>query len=518
MTISLESATVEQLRPMAHGALAQQDIRTAILLFRRITELEPRAAEDWYQLGLALWKNDDSVESGAALRKAVQLRPKHPQYLHTLATMVSGQGNQAQALSLFRRALDAGYHNPAGAWVEIARIHERMRRPDLARKAVDKALGIQPGHWAAYDVLGDLARAEGDLDGALAHYARALSATSEPYEKASVAHAIGAVHEKRKAWDEAFRAHEQANRFKVTMPIARSLLRTSIQDFQLEFGRPGYGEIYARWASREFDDGLPDPICLVGFPRSGTTMVEQVLAALPGVTTTDEHPFVTPVQQRAMAMLRPLPDPDPSFIRSLDRLTRAQVAELRALYWSEVDKAIGSEARERGDRIVDKHPLRILDVGIINLLFPGAKIVTMLRDPRDCCLSAFFQDLGLTSLSVRFLRLDTLAHAYSTIMGVWTGIREQLAIDWIEMRYEDLVTDFEPNARRLVEFIGEPWNDAVLEFHKKAAKRAINTPSYQAVTEKVNTRAIGKWANYERHLGPLVEGVRPFLDTFGYEE
>lgn len=207
-------------------------------------------------------------------------------------------------------------------------------------------------------------------------------------------------------------------------------------------------------------------------------------------------------------------------MEGLDALTPGQVSELRLLYWSEVWKVVGAEAREQADsiRVVDKHPLRILDVGMLNRLFPESKVIVMIRDPRDCCLSAFFQDLGLTPVSARFLRLETLGEVYATIMGFWTSIREHLSLDWIEVRYEDFVSDFESNARRLVEFVGEAWDERVLEFHTKAAKRTINTPSWQAVTQKVNTRAVGKWANYERHLGPLVERVRPFLEAFGYEE
>jgi hypothetical protein len=178
---------------------------------------------------------------------------------------------------------------------------------------------------------------------------------------------------------------------------------------------------------------------------------------------------------------------------------------------------VGTEARDRGERVLDKHPMRTLDLGMVNLLFPRAKVVVMIRDPRDCCLSCFFQDLGITPVSVRFLTLETLGDIYGEIMGLWVGMRDRVTFPWLEMRYEDLVSDFEPRARELVEFLGEPWTDRVLEFHKKAARRTITTPSYQAVTQKVNTRAVGRWARYEKHLGPLVERVRPFLDTFGYE-
>jgi hypothetical protein len=103
-------------------------------------------------------------------------------------------------------------------------------------------------------------------------------------------------------------------------------------------------------------------------------------------------------------------------------------------------------------------------------------------------------------------------------MTFWMRARTRVTMPVLEVRYEDMVADFEAHARRLVEFVGRPWSDDVLRFHEKAAGRAIRTPSFRAVTETVNTRAVGKWARYETHMGPLIERVRPFLDPLGYEE
>ena len=508
---------LENVRSLARGALAQQDFTTAAALFRRAVTLDPRSAEDWYELAIASYKIDDTLEGHDCLRKAVSLQPKNAHWLFMYANSLSNRGSHAQALATHRRAITAGLAEPAAAWIEIARIHERMRQPKQARQAVEKALQLRPGSWAALDVLGHLAQEDSDFDQAHQWFAKALDAARDPLDKATVAHSLGGVYEKRKLWDEAFAAHERANRIKATSPLARGMLRGDLPDYQLAFADDDAAEYYRRWGERTFDDGLPTPCFLVGFPRSGTTMTEQVLAALPNVRTTDEHAFMTPAITRAMTMIAKLSDRPEGHFERLDRLTPGQITELRTAYWNAVWRVVGPEAREKRPKIIDKHPLRILDVGMINLLFPRAKIIVLIRDPRDCCVSCFFQNLGLTPVAARFMKLDTLGEIYATIMGFWVRIREMLTVDHLEIRYEDLVSDFEPNARRLVEFVGEEWSDDVLRFHEKAARRAINTPSYQAVTQKVNTRAVGKWSRYESHLGPLLPHLRPFIQTFGYE-
>lgn len=513
---------VEDLRSLARGALAQQDLDTAIRIYARIVALDPRGAEDWFQLGSALVEMNQVDQAQGPLRKAVALRPKNTLWRRHHALLLAELGHHAQSLAQHRKCIADGVPDPATSWVEIARLHERMRQLPKAREAAQRALEADPRHARALQTLGDLEAREGHAEEAERCYRRAIEVGTDLVFKASAQHALGALLEKQKRWDEAFGAHEQANHTLSRTPKAREALRRSLPPFQHEYVRDGAEVLYRRWAEVRFEDGLPSPLLLVGFPRSGTTMTEQALAALPNVRTTDEHPFTNRVYERLVAMLSNVSAEDGAgFLEGLDALTPAQLTELRTAYWNEVWKVVGPDARDRtreGLRIVDKHPLRILDVGLIARLFPHSKVITMIRDPRDCCLSCFFQDLGITEVSARFMRLDTLGDVYATIMGFWVKIRDKVRLEWTEVRYEDLVADFEAQARRLVAFVGEPWTDDVLRFHEKAARRTIATPSYQAVTQKVNTRAVGKWARYESHLGALIERVRPFLETFGYEE
>jgi hypothetical protein len=256
-------------------------------------------------------------------------------------------------------------------------------------------------------------------------------------------------------------------------------------------------------------------VFLVGFPRSGTTMTENVLGALPGTITTDEEPVLTSVMQLAAKMAGSPAAPD--MIAAFDRLSHEQLDELRAEYWRSVARLVSPDAA-KAPLLVDKAPLRFIHSVFLSLLFPKSRMIFVVRDPRDCCLSCFFQDFAISASLVQFLTLETTGDTYAEVMTFWMRARTKIRIPFLEVRYEDLVTDFEPNARKLVEFIGREWSDDILRFNEKVGGRAIRTPSYRSVTEKVNTRAIGKWSKYESHLGPLIERVRPFLEPLGYEE
>ena len=200
--------------------------------------------------------------------------------------------------------------------------------------------------------------------------------------------------------------------------------------------------------------------------------------------------------------------------RHLDRLTGADVADLRQLYWTRAEAVVGEPLGEKV--FVDKLPLHIVDLGLINVIFPDAKILVALRDPRDVCLSCLMQWFRLNIAMVHFLSLADTAAFYADVMGFWQAIRGRLTLRSMEVRYEDTVTDLPGQARRILDLLGVDWNDSVLSFHEQAAGRSIFTPSYTTVTEKVHTRAIGRWRNYERHFEPVREILAPYVAAFGY--
>jgi tetratricopeptide (TPR) repeat protein len=513
--IELETLSPEELWALSSGAVQQGDFETASNILGALLKKQPRNVEALRRLAATLNRLGDLRRPATLLRRAIGVAPRDATLHRDLGGILGNMADYDGARRALERSLKLNEHDEA-TWVSLLQIHERQRRWKDVRRACERALQLNPRSGQAMNHLARVARIEKNLEEAERWARRAAEESDDVMPRVDAWHLLGAIYEKQKRWDDAFDAHTRANRAKLTLPKTKLQLRNPIGLGIDDHVREGAEAYYRRWAERTFDDGLRDPVFLVGFPRSGTTMTEQVLGALDNVVTTDEHAFTAPVNAKIQSQFG-ITNESAATLDQLDSLTDEQVSMLRKTYWHDVRRICG-EQQVKGKLVVDKYPLRYQEVGLLNLLFPHARIVFVVRDPRDCCLSGYFQHFATNRGMVRFLTLETAGQMYADTVSFWLKIRELTTMPYLEIRYEDLVSDFEPNARRLVEFIGRPWTDAVLEFHTKAGSRAISTPSAEAVTERVNTRAIGKWANYERHLGPLVERVHPFLEVWGYEE
>ena len=171
-----------------------------------------------------------------------------------------------------------------------------------------------------------------------------------------------------------------------------------------------------------------------------------------------------------------------------------------------------------GRRVVDKLPLNLVDAGLISLLFPDARIIVALRDPRDAVLSCFMQDFRLNDAMAAFLGRASTAGLYHAVMSLWLHYRTVLALPWMEYRYEDLVADFEGTVRDLLSFVGEPWDPVVLRYREAIPGRAISTPSYAAVTSPIHGQAVERWRRYADWLAPEAAVLAPYVAAFGYPQ
>jgi hypothetical protein len=218
------------------------------------------------------------------------------------------------------------------------------------------------------------------------------------------------------------------------------------------------------------------PVFIVGMPRSGTSLVEQIAASHPSVFGAGEL--------RAIPDIAKAPDPfDPA-------IALAHLAHLQSL-------------APRASRVIDTTPDNLFQLGLIARLYKGARVILCRRDPRDTCLSCFFTllpsgnlfsfDLG--DCGIRYFETERMAaHAFGT-----------LDLRMLTVHYEDVVADLEGESRRLIDFLGLPWDPACLEFYK--TKRVVTTASFWQVRQPIYAKSVGRWRNYEKHLGPLMAGL-----------
>jgi hypothetical protein len=246
-------------------------------------------------------------------------------------------------------------------------------------------------------------------------------------------------------------------------------------------------------------------VFLVGFPRSGTTLLEQVLASHPDVVALEEQDTLAEATKAYLA--------HPSDVERLPQASPDELAHLRADYWERV-RRFGAQPQERV--FVDKLPLNTLKLPVIARLFPRAKILFAWRDPRDVVLSCFRRRFKLNPSMYQLLTLEGAADFYDAVMGAAHAFRQKLPLTELVVRHERLVDSFDREARAVCDFLGLEWSDAVRDFADRTLDRAINTPSAAQLGRGLSSEGVGHWRNYSVELAPVLPVLNGWAERFGY--
>jgi tetratricopeptide (TPR) repeat protein len=263
------------------------------------------------------------------------------------------------------------------------------------------------------------------------------------------------------------------------------------------------------WPVAHEDNEQLDPVFVVGFPRSGTTLLEQILDAQPGLVSFDEQPFLakTLLQLQQMGLDYPA---------QLHQISQQQTKQLRQYYFQQAQTKVGNLD---GRRLVDKNPLNWARLPLIRALFPNASVILALRHPCDVILSCYMQNLRSTVLSGAFSHFNRIADLYIALADYWQRIAPQLHMPVMISRYENLVQMPEQSTKQLAEFLGLPWSESWLNSASYAKHKAIiHTPSYAQVLEPLNTRALNRWQHYREFFDPeVMERLKPSVQAMGYQ-
>ena len=267
-------------------------------------------------------------------------------------------------------------------------------------------------------------------------------------------------------------------------------------------------------AWRQQGPGTPCPHRLAflgGHPRSGTTLLEQILGAHPGIRAFDEsEAFVSEIWDQ----LAPMPATRALTLNALNTLTAQRREELAKNYLRNLLREV--EGETCAEVLLDKNPSPTASLHLFLRLFPDLKVVIALRDPRDVLISCFFQNLMLTPTNANFLSLERTAKHYADLMDVWLRLRELGGFDWIETRYEDVVANLEAEGKRVTEFLGLTWHPNQAIFHEKAGGKFVFSPTFNDVAKPVHQKSVGRWEHYAESLEPVQARLAPYCRAFGY--
>lgn len=268
------------------------------------------------------------------------------------------------------------------------------------------------------------------------------------------------------------------------------------------------GADYRAWPTLSAPDASQSPVFVVGFPRSGTTLLEQMLDAHPALQSMDERPFFDMLAHRLESVGAVLP-------QDLARLSQGDCDELRRGY-----AMLSSEkvSRREGTRLVDKNPLNMSWLPMIHRIFPQAKFIFAVRHPCDVILSCYLQNFRAPGVAAACRSLETLAHAYVAAMENWLHHASLFRTDVFVSRHEDLVADTPAQVGRIAVFLDLDEPGSMLGFADHARRKGyIGTPSYAQVVEPISARGVGRWRQYASHFEPVLPILQPMLDHWGYD-
>jgi TPR repeat protein len=545
--------TLLDIAPRLPGALwmlhqvrrAAGDQKAATALLKRLVGLEPNNVEATQQLAMLLFQQGDLSAAEPHARNAVRLAPAdpvshnvmgmilteaqrpHPAEYHyrrvlelsrsrdpillaNLAWNLKGQGRLGEARELYRESVKSA-PRVFQTWFGWAQLEEADGDFAAAKSHLERAAEIRPDDPGLRVARATLLAREGNHGEAL----RVLETPSRSEDRATtpadpnVLLEKGRLLDRLQQYDQAFACFQEAKRVsrEVTGKSYAQDQAVNLADRLRQFFVSDRLRLMPIASARE---GHPQPIFILGFPRSGTTLTEQILSSHPRIAAGDELPFINEISDSISRLLgSPLTYPD-----ALSELWlgdgRHGLESLRDAYLQRV--AAMRIVDPASAWFTDKMPLNEMHLGLISLMFPQSPLIHILRHPLDVVVSAFSHHL--THGFFCAYDLETIARHYVLVMNLVQHYRQQMPLRYLPIRYEDMLDDMAGSVRRMLDFVGEPFDEKCVHFQDN--RRLPRTPSYAQVSEKLYHRSRYRYRHYLKHLEPVIPILQPVIDHLGY--
>jgi len=506
--VALDPNNLWATQELALLMLGRGDIAEALNHARNAVRLAPDNAQSHYLLGMALTEGHRPAVAEYHYRRALSLATgRDPVLLANLALCLKNQGKMSAAREFYEESLAAA-PGQLHALLGLARLEEADRNLDAALKLLDRADASHPKHPSVLLLRAIVLGRRGAVTDAV----EVLDGLAQIKESRDPAEHLeqGRLFDRLGRYPEAFAAFTAGKRrlreltgYAYQDAAARQLA-TRLEQF---FSRKRLGTLPR--ATRRSD--VAQPLFVLGFPRSGTTLLEQTLSAHSCIVAGDELPMIAEITN----LLPRLLDSPLSYPEALSELWMADHREdldgVRDHYLRKV--AQFGLVTEGADWFTDKMPLNERDIGLISLLFPESPLLHVVRHPLDVVLSAYSN--LLTHGYYCAYDLESIAHHYVLIMQLVENYRRELDLRYLRVRYEDLVDAQETTVRQALDFIGLPFEPSCLAFHEN--RRYARTASYAQVAEPLYARSKYRYRHYLAELKPVIALLEPLISHLGYE-
>jgi tetratricopeptide (TPR) repeat protein len=503
------------LTHVAKQAWSQELRYKSIPLLTEALRRDPANTDILISLATACGKQRHYEKAEELLGRLLALKPRNASIYRRVAQTYVVIERLERAVECYHRSLELNRDACATVptLLELAQMYERFHKLDEARAIVEEALRLDPGN------------ADGQLQQAILNRRHGATGQAESGLRSLVTSGAGKSHIYILAWYELAQLLDDQERYDEAYQAfvaAKQLIAPQASSFReqnqatLRRNEQLLASLdetcYASWSELSQKDTPYRFAVLTSHPRSGTTLVEQVLDGHDELKSADEFDVFS---QWVHAPLFRRFRPGTPVLTVLEHVPPAVRQEARATYWRQTEAIFDEPISNR--MLLDKNPGMTILLPIINWAFPEMKMLIALRDPRDVVLSCFMQKVPLTPISSNWLNLADAAEYYSRSMQTWLAVRRLSSSPWLEFRYEDVVADLERESRKILEFLGLPWDEKVLKFYEHAREKIVRSPTYKDVTQPVYHKSVGRWRHYAKHFEPVQEKLAPYVKEFGYD-
>jgi tetratricopeptide (TPR) repeat protein len=444
------------------------------------------------------------------LRRAIELKPDVPETHFFLGNTLMQIGDATAAIEHFERAIELRL-DYVEAHSKLCEGLERDNRIEDMAEALARAREHCAGAHPALAVReAELLKRRGDTAAARACLESCAWQAADDDTRETAAYLLCDLCDRLEATDEAFAYAETANRITRTTLAAQRVDPTAYFRLLDELMRSVDDIDASDRQDVTVEDRRADPVFIVGFPRSGTTLLNTILQTHGEIQVLEEVATVYRLESELRKLFA-------GYGEGLSQLDTGHVRTLRDVYFSELDDHIPVD--EQASVIVDKLPLNIVHAGLIQRVFPKAKFLFAQRHPCDAVLSCYMRNFRINEAMINCTDLEGAAKLYDRVMTLWSLYRDMFPLAVHTVRYEALVSDFEGTVTACLSFLGLEWEEDLRNFMATEINRGrIGTPSYNQVTEDLYVEASGRWQRYRTHLEPVLPGLLSWAERLGYPQ
>jgi tetratricopeptide (TPR) repeat protein len=502
---SINSNILEVNYNLAILNLQLGNLDEAIIFFTKAKKINPKSTEIYLNLGIAYDRKKEKRLAIQNFKKVIELEPNNAMAYCNLGTVYKDILNTSRAEENLKKSLNLN-PNLILAFNNLFDLYDKSNQSekfsDLLSKAKkdldDKELvsffsGVHQYKKKNYQKTIDILESS-NLENYVTHNINKASMLAKSYDQVE-------------KFDQALKYFKKNNEL-VNINYGKNIdenFYTKYVDIRINFFENF--ELHD-WQQFSVNDESDDPIFLIGFPRSGTTLLDSIFRTNENVEVIEEKPIVK-------NFLIQLEKKTKNKLNNIKNLSNDEIKEMRNFYFNERDQYIKNK---NAKIIIDKLPLNVVHVGEILRFFPNSKFVFALRHPYDSVLSCFMQQFELNPAMKNFLSIKRSAYLYDLVMKLWKTYLKIFPINFHYIKYEDVVTDFEKTTKKIFKFLNLDWSNKAKDFYKTAKDRIdISTPSYNQVTSPLYLKSMNRWKNYEENFNDVKNNLQKWIHEFEYK-